>query len=959
MDDQSAAERLAMELRQLRTNAGSPTYAQITQWGSRQRPPVSLGKGKLSLWFSGKSVPEDDLPFAVLVKLLEARAQQRSGTPQRGLTAWQTRRTAADLERRRETGGIPRRTARDDPAASGPNPGTYSVRPPYGELPTRLHGRNSLLADLKRALTEGHEQVQVLHGLGGCGKTAAALRLARHARDLGHQVFWVSGTTKERLLTGMSQVARELGVAEEDLSRAWAGQSSALDLVWRCLDRAGERWLLVVDAVDDLSVVASEHGLPGDGTGWIRPSRSGLTVVTSRVGNPLLWGTEAVCRAVDMLSAEDGEKVLTDLAGDAGPTEDARALAMRLGGLPLGLHLAGSYLAKTRRSLGLAHGVVDIRPVGDFAGYKAELDRLGAPLLDAGESLRSPMNEQRLRRLVSHTWEISLDLLTRQGLPEARLLMRVLSCFATTPFPTALLAYGLVTLEGEFPEGFEEGEAAVDALIDVGLLNLVDVDVSISGRGSGAANAANLCLTAHPLVLETNAAQVRDGDETAEVWQVSARLARWMGGDTDTPDQWRRRQVLVPHVLAALRSAPANDVESLAWFVEAGWVSYGYCLASNHRDQADELLRLMMERAAVLPETLPVVGAIRGQYYEAIGDVDEARLLFEESHAERGPQDLETLQFQFRWARALQSTRRLPAAEEQLRTVLDGLRAKGSVRNSLLAHSVLVLVLAEQGKDEEATAEAQALMSAIETEPSELDISLLHHVGHALTQTRQTEQAKRMYGALLSRLDESDAQLSPLYYDISQLLLGLLLHGEGERPAIALISRLLGLYMPAGSDSPVDPASLADLIQTRLDLQLELAESSGAEDELRRLLRDQLSVSGNIGLLIVELHIALARLFIAQEDFAQAEEQLELAENAATAADSGTVPLWTVPLWNARCLCAQGRCAEALGCYERAVALLSDDPAGTACIMEEAADCLTMASSGDAHIGQRESGGGQ
>ncbi|MFD3343177.1 hypothetical protein ACWHA6_12340 [Streptomyces anthocyanicus] len=766
----------------------------------------------------------------------------------------------------------------------------------------------------------------------------------------------MSGTTDERLLTGMSQVAWELGVAEEDLSRAWAGQSSALDLVWRCLDRAGERWLLVVDAVDDLSVVASEHGLPGDGTGWIRPSRSGLTVVTSRVGNPLLWGTEAVCRAVDMLSAEDGAKVLTDLAGDAGPTEDARALATRLGGLPLGLHLAGSYLAKTRRSLGLARGLVDLRPVGDFAGYKAELDRLGAPLLDVGDSLRSPMNEQRLRRLVSHTWEISLDLLSRQGLPEARLLLRVLSCFAPTPFPTALLAYGLVTLEGGFPDGFEEGEATVDALVDVGLLNLVDVDVSIGG--SSTANAANLCLTAHPLVLETNAAHVRDGDETAEVWQASARLARWMGGGTDTPDQWRRRQVLVPHVLAALRSAPANDVESLAWFVEAGWVSYGYCLASNHRDQAHELLRLMMERAAVLPQSRPVVGAIRGQYYEAIGDVDEARRLFEESRAERGPHDLETLQFQFRWARALQSTGRLSAAEEQLRVVLDGLRSNGSVHNSLLAHSVLVLVLAEQGKDQRATAEAQVLMSAVETEPSELDISLLHHVGHALTQARQTEQAKSMYSALLSRLDESDAQLSPLYYDISRLLLGLLLHGESERSAIALISRLLGLYMPAGSDSPVDPASLADLIQTRLDLQLELAEASRAEDELRRLLRDQLSVSGSIDLLIVELHIALARLFIAQEDFAQAKEQLELAENAANAADSGTVPLWTVPLWNARCLCAQGRCTEALGCYERAVALLSDDPAGTACIMEEAADCLTMASGGNTHIGQRESGGG-
>ncbi|MFB6666315.1 hypothetical protein [Streptomyces parvus] len=954
MDDQSAAKRLATELGQLRTNAGSPTYAQIARWGRQQSPPVSLGKSKLSLWFSGKSVPEDGRPFAVLVELLEARAQQRSGTPRRGVAAWQMRRTAADRERRRETKGLPRRSAGDGPSASGPTPGTYSVRPPYGELPARLHGRDSLLADLERALAEGHEQVQVLHGLGGCGKTTAALRLARHARDLGHQVFWVSATTNERLLTGMSQVARELGVAEDGLSRAWAGHSSALDLVWRCLDRAGERWLLVVDAVDDLSVVASEHGSPGDGTGWIRPSRSGLTVVTSRVGNPLLWGTEAVCRAVDMLSAEDGAKVLTDLARDAGPVEDARTLAARLGGLPLGLHLAGSYLAKTRRSLGFARGVMDVRPVGDFAGYTAELDRLGAPLLDAGGSFTSGTDDQRLRRLVSHTWEISLDLLTRQGLPEARLLMRVLSCFAPTPFPTVLLAYGLLAPEDGFPEGFEEGEAAIDALVDVGLLNLADVDVSVGG--SGTANAANLCLTAHPLVLETNAAQVRGGDETAEVWRAAARVVRWMGGGTDTPDQWRRWQVLVPHVLAALRSAPANDVESLAWFVEVGWASYGYCLASNHRGQAHELLRLMMERAAALPENRPVVGAIRGQYYEAIGNVDEARRLFEESRAERGPQDAETLQFQFRWARALQSTGQLPAAEEQLRAILDGLRSSGSVSNRLLIHSVLVLVLAAQGKDERAAVEAQALMSAIETEPAELGIPLLHQVGHALTETRQTEQAESVYGALLSRLDEADEQLSPLYHDISLQLLGLLLHGGRERAAITLISRLLSLYMPVGNDSPASPASLVDLIQTRLDLQLELAECSSTEDELRGLLRDQLRVSGGISLLIVELHIALARLFIAQEDFTQAHEQLELAEKAATAADVGTVPLWTVLLWKARCLCAQGRCAEALSCYEQTVALLADDPDGMACVMEEAADCLATVSGGEAHVGQWGSG---
>ncbi|MFE4019712.1 NB-ARC domain-containing protein [Streptomyces sp. NPDC059101] len=949
MDDRSAAERLAAELRQLRTNAGAPTFAQIAGWGAQQRPPVTLGKSKLSQWFSGKGVPEDGRPFAVLVELLEARAQQRSGTSRRGLAAWRARRNAADQERRREIGEGTRRTAGEGLTASGPSPGTYSVRPPYGELPVRLRGRDSLLTDLEWALAEGHEQVQVLHGLGGCGKTTVALRLAQHARNLGHQVFWVSATTNERLLTGMFQIARELGVADDDLNRAWAGRSSALDLVWRCLDRADQRWLLVVDAVDDLSVVVSEHGSSGDGTGWIRPSRSGLTVVTSRVGNPLLWGTEAVCRAVDMLSAEDGARVLADLTGNAGPVEDARTLAARLGGLPLALHLAGAYLAKVRRGLGFARRTIDIRTIEDFAGYTAELDRLGAPLLDAGEPFRFGVDDKRVRRLVSHTWEISLDLLAQQGLPGARLLMRVLSCFAPSPFPTTLLAYGLVSPEGEFPEGFEHGDAAVDALIDVGLLNLENVDVSVGG--SGKANAVNLCLTAHPLVLDINAAQVRNGDGAAEVWRAAANVARWMGGGTNTPDRWKRWQVLVPHVLAALRSAPSDDVESLAWFVEVGWAAHGYCLASNSLEQADELLRLMMERAAALPETRPVVGAIRGQYYEASGDVDESRRLFEETRAERGPQDMETLQFQFRWARALESAGQLHAAEAQLCAVLDELRSNSVSKNSLLVHAVLVQVLARQGKDERAAAEAQALLSVVETDPAELDVTVLHQVGHALAEGHQVERAESAYGALLARLDKEGEQLSPLYRDISLELLGLLLQGGRERAAIALISRLLSLYMPAGHDSRVSLVNLADLIQTRLSLQLEMAECCGVEDELQGLLRDQLRVNGGIGLLIVELRIALVRVFIAHRDFAQAQEQLELAEEATVAAESGTVPLWTIRLWGARFLCAQDRCTEAQGCYEQVVALLAHDPDGMACVAKEAAGCLAAALGGETRDG--------
>ncbi|AZM56430.1 hypothetical protein DMA15_30815 [Streptomyces sp. WAC 01529] len=241
-----------------------------------------------------------------------------------------------------------RRTRAGD--ASGPDPsphtapatavpGTFTVRAPYGELPPRVRGRDGLMAELQRALTADRDRIQVLYGLGDCGKTTVALGLARLAKDQGHQVFWLSAATRDSLVTGMRQVARDLGVPEPRIEEAWSGRASATDLVWHALDGAQRPWLLVVDNVDEPGRTASLHGSPGDGTGWIRPSGAGLTVVTTRIGNPAMWGGEATCRPVDVLSPEDGAEVLVDFAGNAGPMADARALARRLGGMPLALKL--------------------------------------------------------------------------------------------------------------------------------------------------------------------------------------------------------------------------------------------------------------------------------------------------------------------------------------------------------------------------------------------------------------------------------------------------------------------------------------------------------------------------------------------------------------------------------------------------------------------------------------------
>lgn len=116
MDDQPAPERLAHQLRELRRNAGDPSYATIERWGRQQTPAVNLGKSKLSPWFKGTSVPTDGPPFTKLVELLEARAFKTSATPQRGVPAWRAMRNAADQERRRTVSGGPAPSRGDTPS---------------------------------------------------------------------------------------------------------------------------------------------------------------------------------------------------------------------------------------------------------------------------------------------------------------------------------------------------------------------------------------------------------------------------------------------------------------------------------------------------------------------------------------------------------------------------------------------------------------------------------------------------------------------------------------------------------------------------------------------------------------------------------------------------------------------------------------------------------------------------
>lgn len=541
-----------------------------------------------------------------------------------GLARWRSRAEA--LERRRGNG-----------PAGTPVFG-LPVAPPTRRLPVEVRGRDGLLARLRRCVRRPPGAAVVLVGPGGTGKSTVAAALAGEcapggsagrrgggdrsrrargsrilrigsrsdrdpdgsvrrrpkgpggrwgrARPVGRRlVWWVSAGDRSTLDAGLVTVARQLGAAQADLEAIAVGAPDGPDRFWALLERAPAGWLLVFDNADDPDVLAAVRLPPGaagsappppvpgrgvaDGTGWMRGSDRGLVLVTSRHAAARTWGAHAAVCPVGPLDEADAARVLLDLApcagGGPGDGSGALPLARRLGGLPLALHLAGtcleSVLARWRA----------------FDDYRRALDEGGGPQPPGGPGADPGT-------VVTRIWELSLDILARQGVPQARTVLRLLSCYApATHVPHGLLDPGLLAplLNTPSPDpdpspdgrpGPDPARAAVrrgaaaraldEALRGLGRVGLIGTEAATDGRGPG--------VTVHRVVADTNRTRLdaprppsphRAGGPPGEpdpgaVRRTAAALMtsclsrlRW-----DRPEDLPRHRQLSPHLHALLGS---------------------------------------------------------------------------------------------------------------------------------------------------------------------------------------------------------------------------------------------------------------------------------------------------------------------------------------------------------------------------------------------------------------------
>jgi tetratricopeptide (TPR) repeat protein len=376
------------------------------------------------------------------------------------------------------------------------------ARPPVWSVPARnaaFTGRAPLLQRLRDNLSIGPVVVkpQVVHGLGGVGKTQLVLEYAHRFMADYDVVWWISAQQEELIAASLADIALELGIRRgENIDEAAEAVREAL--------RRGQpysRWLIIFDNAED-----------PDALGPHLPQGNGHIIITSR--NPS-WTHLATPVEVEAFTRAESVEHLTRRVPALAPGA-AATVAQILGDLPLAIELASAWLETTGMPV---HQYVEL------------LETQLAEWLASNHPSDYPSTAVA-------TWRVSIERL-REEWPAAVRLLELCSCFGPEPISMSLL-YSDETIGQLLPfdPALQEKMVLGRVIREVGRYALARVD---QGRSS---------IQVHRLVQ----AVIRDSlspqraEETRHDVHRILVSGRPRQGDIDNPDNWPRYSEIWPHL---------------------------------------------------------------------------------------------------------------------------------------------------------------------------------------------------------------------------------------------------------------------------------------------------------------------------------------------------------------------------------------------------------------------------
>ena len=383
---------------------------------------------------------------------------------------------------------------------------------PYPSLGTLFKGRDLFMRRLRASLTRADGGTaaiagRAVHGLGGVGKTRAAVEYAWAHRAEYTALALLDAETGDKLRAGLAALVGPLRLPEQAAPDEAARMEAAL--AWL---NANPGWFLVLDNIDTDLALAAANALLGRLQG-------GHVVLTSRLAAGFARGVERL--DLDVLTLDDAAAFLleaTDTSRPKAPDDvtQARALAADLGQLALALEMAAA--------------TIEARGLG-FVAYRALWQGNRARVVGWADKKITGYHHA-----VAETWRTSVDQLTEVG----RHLLERLAFLAPDPVPEFLLD---VAVPGA---AMEDAPAALD---DLAAYSLVTRDVE-----------GGAFLVHRPVQDVTRRGLAEARTTTERLNEALGWVDAAITGDPQDVRSWDRLDPLVPHAEAAVAQADAAGI---------------------------------------------------------------------------------------------------------------------------------------------------------------------------------------------------------------------------------------------------------------------------------------------------------------------------------------------------------------------------------------------------------------
>ncbi|MEV6400830.1 tetratricopeptide repeat protein, partial [Streptomyces sp. NPDC051907] len=431
--------------------------------------------------------------------------------------------------------------------------------------------------------TPGTALVQVLHGLGGVGKSTLAAHWAATRPHGCAPVRWITADSPAGVEQGLASLTTALQPA---LARALPAEELAeWGLQWLA---SHTDWLLVLDNVND----------PADVTALIARAPTGRFLITSRLA--AAWRDATTLLRLDVMDDAESFALLTRMATQAGPRDldGAADLCAELGHLPLAVGQAAAYLAQN--------------PLTTPKTYLHLLAQHPAAMFGHGGATTPA------QRTIARIWDITLhQIATRQ--PAAADLLRTLAWYAPEDIPTTLA------------DGSTDPPALNQA---IGLLTAYNMIIPDPGAGT---------LAVHRLVQAL--ARTPDPDDPQRTCdlidhareQATVNLYNALPPTVEDPATWPTWRALLPHIDAlADHTAADTDTDTTACLLSDAGLFLTDLGSSTRGIKRLERARTASERllGADHPGTLTTRDNLALAYRQA-GDPARAVPLFEQTLADK------------------------------------------------------------------------------------------------------------------------------------------------------------------------------------------------------------------------------------------------------------------------------------------------------------------------------------